>query len=108
MNSISDAHSNKRIKDFENQGFNINIFGFNRGIGSPRRDDISIVGNFTNTTQYYKRILTYINGIRKAFKLAGDKECIGSIRAWIQLCFPSFSAKNVNISTKSATWYILI
>ena len=51
MNSISDAHSNKRIKDFENQGFNINIFGFNRGIGSPRRDDISIVGNFTNTTQ---------------------------------------------------------
>ena len=76
MNSISDAHSNKRIKDFENQGFNINIFGFNRGIGSPRRDDISIVGNFTNTTQYYKRILTYINGIRKAFKLAGDKECI--------------------------------
>ena len=37
MNSISDAHSNKRIKDFENQGFNINIFGFNRGIVSPER-----------------------------------------------------------------------
>ena len=73
MNSISDAHSNKRIKDIEDQGFNIKIFGFNRGIGSPRRDDISIVGNFNNTTQYYKRILTYINGIRKAFKLAGDK-----------------------------------
>ena len=76
MNSISDAHSNKRIKDFENQGFNINIFGFNRGIVSPERNDISIVGNFTNTTQYYKRIVTYINGIRKAFKLAGDNDDI--------------------------------
>lgn len=41
MNSISDAHSNKRIKDVENQGFKINIFGFNRGIVSPKRNDIS-------------------------------------------------------------------
>lgn len=76
MNSISDAHSNKRIKDFENQGFDVNIFGFNRGIASPERNDISIVGNFTNTAHYYKRIVTYINGIRKAFKLAGDNDDI--------------------------------
>lgn len=105
MNSISDAHSNKRIKEFENQGFDVNIFGFNRGIASPERNDISIVGNFTNTTQYYKRIVTYINGIRKAFKLAGDMMTFGTIKAWIQLYLPLSSVKSVNISMKSATWY---
>lgn len=105
MNSISDAHSNKRIKDFENQGFDVNIFGFNRGIASPERNDISIVGNFTNTAHYYKRIVTYINGIRKAFKLAGDMMTFGTIKVWIQLYLPFSSVKSVNISMKSAIWY---
>lgn len=108
MNSISDAHSNKRIKDFENQGFDVNIFGFNRGIASPERNDISIVGNFTNTAHYYKRIVTYINGIRKAFKLAGDMMTFGTIKVWILLYLPLSSVKSVNISMKSAIWYILI
>ena len=32
--------------------------------------------------------------------MLATKNAFGSIRAWIQLCFPSFSAKNVNISIK--------
>ena len=65
MNSISDAHSNKRIKDFENQGFDVNIFGFNRGIASPERNDISIVGNFTNTQHFINKNHKSLNVKRK-------------------------------------------
>lgn len=74
MNSISDAHSNKRIKDFEEQGFNARIFGFERNVSSQYRSNISILGNFANSSQYYKRIKIYINGIRKAFKTASKNE----------------------------------
>lgn len=76
MNSISDAHSNKRIKDFEDKGFKVKVFGFDRSIGAQRREYITILGNFTNTIPYYKRIKIYIKGIRKAFKLAHNKEDI--------------------------------
>lgn len=76
MNSISDAHSNKRIKDFEGKGFKVKVFGFDRNIGVHRRDDITILGKFTNDIPYHKRIKIYIKGIRKAFKLACNKDDI--------------------------------
>lgn len=74
MNSISDAHSNKRIKDFEEQGFKVKVFGFDRNLGTQHRDDITILGSFTNTIPYHKRIKLYIKGIRKAFNIAYDKD----------------------------------
>lgn len=76
MNSINDAHSNKRIKDFEDKGFKVKVFGFDRNIGVHRRDDITILGKFTNDIPYHKRIKIYIKGIRKAFKLACNKDDI--------------------------------
>lgn len=74
MNSITDAHSNKRIKEFEEQGYKVKIFGFDRQIGTPGRNDITILGSFTNATPYYQRIKIYISGIRKAFKIANSKD----------------------------------
>lgn len=74
MNSITDAHSNKRIKEFEEQGYNVKLFGFDRNIGAPRRNDITILGSFTNATPYYKRLRLYISGIRNAFKTANNKD----------------------------------
>lgn len=74
MNAISDAHSNKRIKDFEEQGFKVKVFGFDRNLGAQRRDDITILGSFTNAIPYHKRIKLYIQGIRKAFNIACNKD----------------------------------
>lgn len=42
MNSISEAHSNKRIMDFECLGFKNIVLGLHRSIISPARNDISI------------------------------------------------------------------
>lgn len=76
MNSVSDAHSCKRIKDFEEQGFKVKAFGFDRNIGTPKIDGITILGTFSNTTKYHKRIIIYLKGIKKAFKIAKDKNYI--------------------------------
>ena len=48
MNSVCDAHANKRVKDFEEQGYKARLFGFDRNQGNARRGDITILGSFTN------------------------------------------------------------
>lgn len=67
MNSISKAHLNKRIMDFECLGFNINVFGFTQKHHFSSKERHFNRGNFTYISQYYKRIITYINRIRMAF-----------------------------------------
>lgn len=67
MNSISEAHSNKRIMDFECLRFKNIVFGFTQKHHFSSKERHFNRGNFTYISQYYKRIITYINRIRKAF-----------------------------------------
>lgn len=76
MNSVCDAHANKRVKDFEEQGYKVRLFGFDRNLGNARRADIAILGSFSNNTKYCKRIKIYLKGIKEAFKMASDKDCL--------------------------------
>ena len=67
MNSVNDAHANKRASDFKRQGHEVRMFGFLRQEQS-RYADTEVIGQFTNDMPYIMRISIYLNGLRKLFK----------------------------------------
>lgn len=72
MNSISEAHSNKRIMDFECLGFKNIVFGFTQKHHFSSKERHFNRDNFTYISQYYKRIITYIN--KKGFLTSSNKD----------------------------------
>ena len=67
MNSVNDAHPNKRAADFRKQGHEVRQFGFLRQAES-KYPDTEVIGQFTNDTRYLKRISIYLHGLRKLFR----------------------------------------
>lgn len=76
MNSISDAHANKRIKEFIHNGHEVKIFGFERDNNAKYNNDVIVIGRFSNTLSYWKRINIYIKALRNLFKDHSDDDCI--------------------------------
>lgn len=68
LNSITDAHSVKRVTDFKNIGIDIRVFGFLRSNEKQDCGNATIIGNFSNTLSYPKRLKIYYQGIKKLFK----------------------------------------
>lgn len=76
MNSISDAHANKRINEFVSKGHDVKVFGFERDKNVRFNNEAIVIGRFSNTLNYRKRIGIYINGLRKLFKVHANDDCI--------------------------------
>lgn len=68
LNSITDAHSIKRVADFKRAGIDIKIFGFLRSNENQDCGDATIIGKFSNALSYSKRLKIYYRGIKKLFK----------------------------------------
>lgn len=76
LNSISDAHSIKRISDFKGHGAEMRVFGFLRNKENPNESIGKIIGSFSNDLSYSKRIKIYYEGISKVFKKYKDKDIL--------------------------------
>jgi succinoglycan biosynthesis protein ExoL len=67
LNSVSDAHSIKRVSDFKANGFEVHAYGFLREGESAPDGDIEIIGSFPNSLSYTKRTGIYRKAIKKLF-----------------------------------------
>lgn len=76
MNSTSDAHANKRIKEFASKGHDVKVFGFERDKNVKYNNDAIVIGHFSNALSYRKRISIYIKALRKLFKKHSGDDCI--------------------------------
>ena len=76
MNSVGDPHLNKRIDEFLQKGYKVRLYGFDRNTATARRDDVVIIGTFSNAMSYGSRLGIYIKGIRGLFRSLTDNEGI--------------------------------
>ena len=67
MNSINDAHANKRASDFKKQGHEVRQYGFLRHENIKYDNQAEVIGHFTNDISYVRRISIYIHGLQSLF-----------------------------------------
>lgn len=60
----------KRIKEFKNAGFEVKVFGFERGLGIPIADkeECQIIGSFPNSLPYVRRLKLMYNSLHRLYK----------------------------------------
>ena len=106
MNSISDPHLNQRIARFKEDGHDVRLYGFDRCIDTKSREDVSVIGTFTNTMNYRKRIKIYLNSIRNLFKSGIDIVEYGNIKDWMLPCLPHSSTLIKDMFMKNVILFI--
>lgn len=64
-----DGHSYKRIEEFKELGYEICVYGFDRGLSKQYEGiETTILGSFPNTMPYKKRIVLIYKSLRNLFK----------------------------------------
>lgn len=69
----------KRIEEFRSSGFQIKVFGFDRGLGIPiaNKEKCEIIGSFPNSMPYTKRITLIYKSLHGLYhKYKNDKSII--------------------------------
>ncbi len=69
VNSANDAHSISRIKEMEACGCTVTAYGFLREDTLKASCPVTILGKFSNTLSYPKRIAIYYQGLKCLFKM---------------------------------------
>ncbi len=72
LNSVNDAHSLKRVSDFRKKGLEVNVYGFLRNDETCVDSNTMVLGVFSNTLSYRKRVKIYYRGIKKLFSQHKD------------------------------------
>lgn len=94
MNSVSDAHANKRIHEFILSGHDIRVFGFERDKHVKYNNNAIVIGHFSNALSYRKRINIYIKALRKLFKEHSNDDCIWYYQGLDVALFSTFLNSN--------------
>lgn len=71
LGSIVNPNSIKRIEEFNDRGYNVKAYGFDRGqsvSNKPTATTIQTIGIFDNSLPYKKRISIYCKGIKSVLK----------------------------------------
>lgn len=76
MNSLNDAHANKRAADFKKQGHEVRMFGFLRHQHIKFDNGAEVIGQFTADTPYRSRINIYMKGLRSLFSREKDPSVV--------------------------------
>lgn len=76
LNSITDVHALKRVNDFKTAGADVEVYGFLRKDEMPTGNDINVIGKFSNSLSYAKRIKTYYKGISKVFAKERSRDTV--------------------------------
>lgn len=68
INSISAQRCIKRVEEFINHGYDVDVYGFNRHMKThlqPKHFSLEIIGEFCNTLPFQSRVHILLNGINK-------------------------------------------
>lgn len=79
MSVLSNPNNTKRIEEAVANGFDVDVYAFDRKSGTPNLPkgvDVKILGNFTSDIPYWKRISLLINGIKSILAHYKDDECV--------------------------------
>lgn len=68
LNSTSTPIGFKRINEFISNGYDVDVYGFERDSTLPSNIPIEIIGFINNSKAYYTRVLTIIKGIKKVIQ----------------------------------------
>lgn len=74
LNSVADAHSLRRIAEFKAAGAEVKAFGFLRSAESKDVAEATILGTFSNSLSYPKRLNIYRRAIKELFRQYKDKD----------------------------------
>ena len=67
-NSANDAHTISRIRELQAHGLTVNVYGFLRQGEMKESLPITILGQFSNTLGYHKRVAIYYKGLKELFR----------------------------------------
>lgn len=67
-NSAYDAHTISRIRELEAHGLTVNAYGFLRQGEMKQALPVTILGQFSNTLGYHKRVAIYYKGLKELFR----------------------------------------
>lgn len=79
LNSIYGVHGIRRVEDFIKHGFNVKVFGFDRGENSKTKQlsyRIEVLETINNSLSYVARIPLLKRGIQKAKKMVGSEKVV--------------------------------
>lgn len=69
MLNALDGHSYKRIEEFRELGYDVKVYGFDRGLNKQHEGiDTTILGTFPNTMPYRKRVIIIYKALKKLFR----------------------------------------
>ena len=97
LNLSCEPNSIKRINEFQARGYDVEAYGFDRHLGvnnKPDDVDVRIVGDFSNSLPYLKRLPIIYKGIREVLQNTSHQECLYYLRGLeVALCFLILSRK---------------
>ena len=79
LNAIHMQRCVKRIDEFADNGYEIEAYGFDRGIivkKYPQSCCVNIIGQIDNSKSYLARLYTMLNGIRKVLNTTSEKDTL--------------------------------
>lgn len=72
LNNITITRCLKRVNEFIDNGYEVDVYGFEQQIGesyaAPPKFNITVIGKFSRTQSYYSRLKTYYKSLRPLFK----------------------------------------
>lgn len=91
LNLFCNPNSIKRIEEFKAKGYDVEAYGFDRKLGVvnvPENIDMKVIGEFSNSMPYSKRIPILYLGIKKVLENRNTKECLYYLVGLeVALCF---------------------
>ena len=79
LSSIINPNSIKRVNEFVNRGYNVQVYGFDRLLSianKPDKVEIIPIGIVNNSSNYFSRCKVYIKGIKRVLRDTKTKNCI--------------------------------
>lgn len=77
LNSVTITRCQKRVQEFIDNGYEVDVYGFTRGeqlYSSPSGFEITSIGNHPISMGYFKRLLVITKSLRKLFKRYKDQK----------------------------------
>ena len=97
LNLFCEPNSIKRINEFQARGYDVEAYGFDRHLSinyQPDGVEVQIVGDFSNSLPYLKRLPIIYKGIRKVLQKTSHQECLYFLRGLeVALCFLALSRR---------------
>lgn len=80
LNNITLTRCLKRVNEFIDYGYDIEVFGFRKqgeeGYAAPSNFSISVIGEFSHSQSYFARLMVYYKSLKQLFKKFKNQDVI--------------------------------